>query len=144
MSILNYTTTINTEKTTSEIQKMLSMAKAQQILCEYDDDCVMTAMSFMLSTKFGIVHFRLPANLEGVFKRLCADCKVPKRLKTREQAARVAWRIVKDWTEAQLAFIDAGMAEMTEVFLPYAQNKEGRTVYEVAAEGGLKMIAMGG
>ena len=38
MPILNYTTSISTEKTAGEIQKKLAMAKAQAVLCEYDDD----------------------------------------------------------------------------------------------------------
>jgi hypothetical protein len=143
MAILNYTTSISTEKTAAEIQKALAMAKALAVLCEYDEKGVMSAMSFRLATNYGVVCFRLPANISGVYKRLTEDNKVPKRLKTRQQAARVAWRIVKDWVEAQLAIVEAGMAEMTEVFLPYAQNKNGQTMYEAVKEGGLKMLTDG-
>ena len=92
MAILNYTTSINTEKTASEIQKKLAMAGAQAVLSEYDAAGVMCAMSF----RIGIMTFRLPINIEGVYEVLRKDRKIPKRLKTREQAARVAWRIIKD------------------------------------------------
>jgi len=33
------------------------------------------------------------------------------KYRTREHAARVAWRICKDWIEAQLAIVDAEMAD---------------------------------
>ncbi len=42
----------------------------------------------------------------------------------------MAWRICKDWIEAQLAIVEAEMADMVEVFLPYAQTESGETVYE--------------
>lgn len=141
MAILNYTTSISTEKTAAEIQKKLAMAKAQAVLCEYDSDTVMCAMSFRINTPHGLIFFRLPANTQGVFKALRDDNKVPKRLKSKEQAAKVAWRILKDWIEAQLAIVDAEMADMTEVFLPYAQDQSGQTVYQSLEQSGFKMLA---
>jgi len=144
MAILNYTTSISTEKTAAEIQKKLAMAKAQAVLCEYDDETVMCAMSFRIMTPHGMIFFRLPANTQGVYKALKADPKVPKRLKTREQAAKVAWRILKDWVEAQLAIVDAEMADMTEVFLPYAQGHDGRTMYETIEQSGFKALTHDG
>ncbi|GAG95531.1 unnamed protein product, partial [marine sediment metagenome] len=32
---------------------------------------------------------------------------------------RVAWRIIKDWTHAQLSLIASGQAQPLEIFLPY-------------------------
>lgn len=144
MAILNYTTSIATEKTAAEIQKKLVMAKAQAVLCEYDDDTVMCAMSFRIVTPHGPILFRLPANTQGVLKALKSDDKVPRKLKTKEQAARVAWRIIKDWIEAQLAIVDAQMADMTEVFLPYAQSQDGNTVYESLKKNEFKSLTYNG
>jgi len=141
VSILNYTTSITTQKTAGEIQEKLARAKAQAVLCEYDAEAVMCAMSFRIMTAHGAVFFRLPANAQGVLKAMKADKKVPNRLKTKEQAAKVAWRILKDWIEAQLAIVDAEMADMTEVFLPYAQNDKGQTVYQAIQAGGFKALA---
>jgi hypothetical protein len=140
MAILNYTTSISTEKTAAEIQKKLAMAKAQAVLTEYDDDAVMSAMSFRIMTPHGMIFFRLPVNTQGVLKAMKNDNKVPNRLKTKEQAARVAWRILKDWVEAQLAIVDAEMADLTEVFLPYAQGHDGKTMYQALQEGGFKHL----
>ena len=140
MPILNYTTSINTEKTAAEIQKKLAMAKAQAVLCEYDDDAVMSAMSFRINTPHGVIMFRLPANTKGVLKSLKRDSKVPKKLKTKEQAAKVAWRVLKDWIEAQLAIVEAEMADLTEVFLPYAQSSDGKTLYQSIEQSGFKVL----
>jgi hypothetical protein len=48
---------------------------------------------------------------------------------TPEHAARVAWRVIKDWLEAQLALIDARMAALDQVMLPYLLVDEDRTLY---------------
>ena len=78
-----------------------------------------------------MVSFRLPAQIDRIYVLLQRDNKVPRNLKTREQAARVAWRIIKDWIEAQLALVEAEQAEMVEVFLSYAQNPvTGKTLFE--------------
>jgi len=140
MAILNYTTKITTEKTAGEIQRKLADAKAQAVLCEYDNDRVMCAMSFRIMTSHGSVFFRLPANTQGVFKALQSNKKIPKKLRTKEQAARVAWRILKDWVEAQLAIVEAEMADLTEVFLPYAQNQSGKTIYEMVSGNGFELL----
>ena len=140
MAILNYTTTIKAEKTAAEIQVKLAKAKAQAVLCEYDSDGVLCAMSFRVMTTQGMVSFRMPANTAGVLRALNRDPRVPKRLKTPEQAANVTWRVLKDWIEAQLAIVEAEMAELTEVFLPYAQGQGGQTVYEAMQAHGFKAL----
>lgn len=140
MAILNYTTSISTEKTAAEIQKKLAVAGAQAIMCEYDEGAVMNAMSFRIMTPHGMIMFRLPANMDGVYNCIFRDSKVPRKLKTKEQAARVAWRILKDWIEAQLALVDAEMSQIAEVFLPYAQGSNGQTVYQSIEEGGFKAL----
>jgi len=140
MAILNYTTTISTEKTASEIQKKLAITGAEAVLSEYDKDGVMCAMSFRIRG----LYFRLPINIEGTYQAMNKDRRIPNRLKTYEQAARVAWRIIKDWIEAQIAIIQAGQAEIEQVFLPYAQNQLGQTLYEVIKENEFKQLTEGG
>jgi hypothetical protein len=50
----------------------------------------------------------------------------------RDQAVRTAWRIVKDWVEAQMALVETQMVTTAEVFLPYAVMKDGRTLAQHA------------
>ena len=46
------------------------------------------------------------------------------------RAERVAWRVIKDWLEAQLALIDAQMATLDQVMLPYLViDATGKTLY---------------
>lgn len=134
MPILNYTTSVSVERSVAEIQKKLVKASASAILSEYENG-VISHISFKVKTEHGDISFRLPANIDGVFAALRRDNKAIKR----EQANRVAWRIVKDWVEAQLAIIEAGMATLPQVFLPYAQTRNG-TVYECFERGGMPAL----
>ena len=141
MAILNYTTTIDTNKTASEIHNLLVKGKASAIMNEYASG-LLSSISFRMDTKHGIIHYRLPVNTRGVLLAMQRDKKIPRSKCTMEQAARVGWRIIKDWTEAQLAIIQAEIAEMSEVFLPYAVTADGRTVYERFDKGGCGTLAI--
>ena len=59
---------------------------------------------------------------------------------TREHAERVAWRVVKDWLEAQLGMVAAELASLDEVMLPYRQV-EGRSLYQLVSEQTLALPA---
>jgi hypothetical protein len=137
MGLLNYTTSISAEKTVSEIQSALAKAGARAVLHEYDGGHV-AALSFRIQTQFGEIAFRLPANIGAVQKILRQQAqagKIPRRYGDDvEQATRTAWRILKDWLAAQLALIQTGMASVEQVFLPFAQNASGQTVYEALLE----------
>jgi len=141
MPIANYTTSIKTEKTVGEIQKMLATAGAAQVLFDFDGPNV-SAISFRLLYNGTMVSFRLPANVDNIYVVLQRDDGVPRKLKTTEQATRVAWRIIKDWLRAQLAIVEAEQAEMIEVFLPYAQNPTtGQTLFREFEQVGFKLLA---
>ncbi len=74
--------------------------------------------------------YRLPCRHEAVTKLLVRDRNVPPRLSTPEQGLKVAWRILKDWVEAQVAIIQSGMVQVEEVFMPYQVLSNGQTFYE--------------
>jgi len=76
------------------------------------------------------MRYRLPVDTAAVEKVLRADRGVPPKLKSGEQAERVAWRILKDWIEAQLALIATRMVSLDQVMLPYMLMGEG-TVYDL-------------
>ncbi len=141
MPIANYTTSIKAEKTVGEIQAMLARAGATAVLFDFDGPDV-SAISFRLLHNKIMVSFRLPANIDNIYVVLQSDPDIPRRLRTTEQAARVAWRIIKDWLRAQLAIVEAEQAEMVEVFLPYAQNPAtGETLFKQLEAGGFKQLA---
>jgi hypothetical protein len=130
MAILNYTTTISTDRTMGEIQRLLAKNGAREVSIRYDDAGEPTAIRFVLVRDARPLHFQLPNRWQGVYAALQSDKKVQPRYRTVEQALRVSWRIIKDWLEAQLALIEAELASPTEVFLPYAITDDGRTLAE--------------
>ncbi|MBE2198108.1 MAG: hypothetical protein IAE79_05820 [Anaerolinea sp.] len=136
MPIINYTTKVDIHKTLGEVQSVLAKAGARSISVDYDEQALPVAVTFIVKIGTQYVNFRLPSNWEGVHRRIDRDQNVPKRLKTEEQARRVAWRIVKDWIEAQMAIVDAGLAVLPEVFLPYVVNPQtGVTLYQEFSKG---------
>lgn len=139
MAILNYTTSISSEKSISEISKCLVKHGATKIVTDYNGG-LPNAVTFCLSINGNMLAFSLPANYIGVLNAMKRDHKVPRRLCTEEQALRVSWRIVKDWVLAQMAIVEAQLADITEVFLPYAITKGGQTLYKELQGNNMKML----
>lgn len=126
MPLLNYTTKVNVFTTLGEIQGQLVKHGAKKIMQDYNDDGRITSLSFLIETPAGPRGIRLPANVGAVHTVL-----IRQKVKCdREQAERVAWRIVKDWVEAQMAILESEMVQMDEIFLPYMVNGAGQTVFE--------------
>lgn len=142
MPILNYTTQIDSERTILEITKILVKHGATKIVTDYRDN-IPVAVTFCLILNGRTVGFSLPANYDGVLSSMKKSGKVPSKLLTKEQALRVSWRIIKNWVESQLAIVEAKLADMAEVFLPYAITKNGNTLYKEIQDGGMAMLQSG-
>ena len=134
MPILNYTTAIDPHKTVGEIQKLLASKGARGILLEYNEHGDPSAVAFQIEVRGQQLRYRLPCRAERVWDVLGKQWKagkVERRYTTMQHANRVAWRIIKDWIEAQLAIVEAGMVEIAEVFMPYQLMANNQTMYEV-------------
>lgn len=146
MPLLNYTTKIDADKTINEIQKVLSKVGAMKIMTDYDNG-VVSALSFALKVNDQVIGFRLPCDWRPVYGVLVEQFpikpmrgsrskdeeeayKAHKESEMRLQAVRTAWRIVKDWVEAQCALIETQMVKTEQVFLPYMVVKNGQTLFE--------------
>lgn len=132
MAILNYTTTIDSFKTVSEIEYILMKHHAKSIMKNYDGESI-TGLSFLINTGAQQIPVRLPVRADECLKVLQKEKKENPRKQikdTREQAERVAWRILKDWVEAQMALLDIEMVRFEEIFLPYIETNSGQTIYE--------------
>jgi hypothetical protein len=130
MPILNYTTDIAVSKTMGEIQGALARRGVTRISTLFDEATgTPSGIAFTMKTDYGVREFELPVRTSGVLAAMEADPKVPRSKCTPEQAAKVAWRIAKDWLEAQSALIDASLATLDEVMLPYMVNEKGQTMY---------------
>lgn len=143
MAILNWTTTVAVERSIAEIQRALAKGGARSTTVEYGPDGEVAAVRFALTMNGVPIAFRMPCNVEGVLHAL-QRARVPRGKCNRNQAARVAWRIVKDWTLVQLALVEAGQAQMAEVFLAYAVTRDGETAFAMFEKNARKLLLTGG
>ena len=143
MPILNYTTEIDAGRTVAEILRILAKAGASQARIDYEDGDP-TGVMFMLNIGDRFLPFRLPANIAGVHRLIAENKQIKPHMRTRAQATRVAWRIVKDWVEAQIAFIESGQATLPQLFLPHAVGNDGRTLFEQVAADPRLLLGSGG
>jgi hypothetical protein len=143
---LNYTTTIDATKSASECIARLASHGADAIGITYTDRKP-AGITFRIGTVHGMRQFSLPVNIDGTHKalqRAVREGRIPPRYGDRAQAERVAWRVLKDWLEAQLALIEAGVAEMDQVMLPYLHvGDSGLTLYQAFLENERKAIEGG-
>lgn len=143
MALLKYTTTINVAKTLAELQAILADHGVKSILIEYTDG-VASGLMFVIPTRFGDRTYRLPANLDGIYHVLQDQWeagRIARRFATPEQAARVGWRILRDWVAAQTAIVEAGMVELAEVMTPYMQREPGGpTLYQELVKHELQLL----
>ena len=146
MPLLNYTTEVPATKSVAEITRILQEGGATAILFLYDPEKRISAIQFKLLTTFGETAFELPANISSVSLAINGQIKaeseairqrkkrsrnIPLRLfNDREQAERIAWRIVKDWIEANVAVNQIGAAKLEQVLIPFAVDESGKTFYQ--------------
>lgn len=135
MAILNYTTTVDAFKTVSEIEYILVKHKAKSIMKHYDGESII-GLSFLIDNGYQQIPVRLPVKTDECLKVLKKEKAAGKKniKDTREQAERVAWRILKDWVEAQMALLDIEMVSFEEIFLSYIETSSGKTVYQCMEE----------
>jgi hypothetical protein len=141
MPLLNYTTAVPVARTIGQVQALLVEAGARSIQTDYDGVGTPVGLAFMVETMNGPRGFKLPVQSFRVQQVLKRDRKVQPRYQTPEHAERVAWRIVKDWLEAQLAIIQTEMVTLDQVMLPYMTGDDGRTVYELYVDRQLALPA---
>jgi hypothetical protein len=132
--VLNYTTELPVSRTISEIQEILRRHGAKSISFLYDDTSEVNGLEFVVDVSGKAFPFRLPANIKAV-QRLMEERHL-RGYRDEKQPARVAWRILKDWIEAQMAIIDSSMVSLEEVFLPYMLAKGNMTFFELLQERG--------
>jgi len=125
----NYTTEISADRSILEIEKLLTLFGAAAIIKEYTPQGRVHILMFKLQEE----AFKLPANVKGVEEVLYKSSRSAHSgdgMKRREERSyRVAWRIIKDWTHAQLSLIASGQAQPKEIFLGYMFDGK-RTLFQ--------------
>jgi hypothetical protein len=144
---LNWTTKVPVAQTVGELTALLAASGAQAVGTTYDGGRP-TGLNFLLPLPYGTKAYALPVDADAMHRRLrqaeeagdfAAARKARGTFSSREHAERVAWRVVKDWLEAQLALIEAGLAVVDQVMLPYVQV-DGRSLHSVWVEGQQKAL----
>src|SRR5689334_12546781 len=135
---LNYTTKIAAKRTAGECLDLLAEAGAHAVSVTYADR-VPLGLAFRLDTAGGRRDFTLPVDADAMQIALRKALQRDRphvsgaefdRMLGREHAVNVAWRVVRDWLEAQLALISAQMASLDQVMLPYLEVDPGETLYQ--------------
>jgi hypothetical protein len=130
-------------KTAGEIVGILAAKGAQSIMMDYRDGRPI-GIAFKINIGGIDAGFRLPCDVDGAFKAMQRNHKIPNRYKTKEQSERVAWRILKDWVEAQMAIIECGQAELHQVFLHcLIVGATGQTLFQKFQEDPRRLLSSG-
>lgn len=133
-NLMNYTSEVKPSKTIGELEELLVSAGARNIAKDYDERGTVSAFFFSIPTKHGMVPFRMPCDVGAVYEFFAKQRKHFQRgtkEKLREQAERVAWRILLDWVDAQLSMIMAKQVLPEQAFFAYIIDpRSGVTLFE--------------
>lgn len=129
MPLKNYTTQVPANRSVQEIQEMLQKHGASGVLLEYEQGTGrIRALSFKIEFDGNPIGFKLPLNwrqAKEVMKR-----ERNRKAHDDDYCYRVAWRIIRNWLEQQLAIIEIEQAQLQQIFLPYMVQKNGKTLYD--------------
>jgi hypothetical protein len=140
MPLKNYTTTVSAMKSISQIQENLVKHGAKAVRIDYENQ-EPVGISFLVNIKGEDIPFRLPASVSKVEQILLKmRARKPEKWQSNydqvlatihKQASMTAWRTIKDWVDAQLAFIETEMVSLQEIFLPYMTGNDNKTLFEI-------------
>lgn len=152
MPTLNYTTNIPASRTLGEMQALLADHGAAAVAVRYADRKA-AGLTFTLPTPHGMRHFTLPVDVNAVHRLLVrqeddgqfrAAAKKRGTYSSAAHAERVAWRVAKDWLEAQLAIVEAQLVTLDQVMLPYLHVDGEITLYEAYVASEQRALTAGG
>ncbi len=138
MAVQNYTSTVTASKSIGNIEKILAMNGAQQIIKTYSADGQVVSVCFSIKIHGHNVPYMLPSRLDSVVKALRkAKPRSSLRVVT-AQAERTAWKNIHDWVKCQMTLIQMSQVDVAEVLLPFMYNPaEEKTFYELAKDKGV-------
>lgn len=129
MPIKNYTTQVPTYRSIQEIQDTLVKHGATGFLLEYEQGTGrIKALKFILELEGNRLPFQLPVDWRSFQEVLKKDGV--RRWEDEDYCYRVAWRVIRDWTMAQMALYETRMVSMPQIFLPYAMVNKDQTFFD--------------
>jgi hypothetical protein len=140
---LNYTTSVPADKSAMECIAILVKHGARNVGLSISEARVPDGLDFIVTTPWGPQQFSLPVNISGTEKALkqaWREHRIEPRFATPEQARRVAWRVIKDWLESQLALVEAGVADLPQVMLSFMKVGVDKTMYQAVVENQMQAL----
>jgi len=142
--IKNYTSTVPAFRSIGYIEQTLIDHGATSIVKVCENQKV-KGINFFITVEGKSMPFHLPAKIEEIEKILKKQVKRPRENtldKISDQAERTAWKLISDWIDIQMSFIDLGQAEVMEVFMPYyvVNLKTSQTLFEKIKSNGFAML----
>lgn len=129
MPIKNYTTIVPASRSIEEIQNSLVKNGATGVMYNYEKGTGrIEALVFRLPVKEKMVSFALPVQWRN-FQQVLKNQEVA-RCDDEDYVYRVAWRNIRDWVLAQMALYETTIVELPQVFLPFATDNKGQTIYD--------------
>jgi hypothetical protein len=138
----NYTTAVSARTSIGECADMLIDAGAAAVTITAAGG-ERNGISFELDTPAGHARFHVAVNIDGMaalLTKLDAAGKLPgpgggkgrvrALYQTRDHAAAVAWRVTRDWLDAQLARIAADQSTLAQAMLGHLVTGPGQTLYD--------------
>lgn len=149
--LVNYTTTVPVTTSLAECQTRLAAAGADHIGVGYDDG-VPVSLTFRLIGPHGVRDFEIPVNVDAVHRlikqqvdkgRIRIGGMSREKFLSRDRAACVAWRVMKDWVAVQCALVESSLVPLDELMLPHLHMDDGRRLAEAyrAREATLELVA---
>lgn len=136
MPIKNYRSRMPVDQSIAKIQAALVKSGASGVFYEYEQGTGrVLALKFVLPVGEQQIGFSLPVQ----WRRFQAVLKEQKVTGHGDEAFcyRVAWSCLRDWVLAQMALYETQMVKLPQIFLPFAVDKSGQTLYDRVEQGKL-------
>lgn len=134
-ALKGYTTTQGANVLMSKINDLLADFQAEAVMFEYRDlegERIIKSIAFKVNFNGQSIGIKLPLEWEKTAEVL----RIQKAYKNDYHAYRVSLFNLMEWLDAQLAMLTCQMVELPQIFLPYVQSQDGRTLYEVVKQSG--------
>lgn len=114
MSIKNYSTTVEFEKSIDNVKKLLIAAGAYSVIEKYENREV-SGIAFVMPIDNNAMTFQLPARVDDIQKYLIRTRRMGNN-NAFKQAQKVAWKLIHEWIQIQLTMIELDQADPLELF----------------------------
>lgn len=145
INLKNYTTEVPATRSIENIEKLLVMAGATNIMKEYGPTARCAAISFIMEMDGMKLPFRLPAKVQEGYTWLKKRRPNSKDQTVLDQSERMVWKQMHEWIFLQLSQIELQQMEKLEAFFPYLYDvSQGETYYGKLKAGKFKNLLTNG